>query len=173
MKKLLLFCLFLLAGITTYTLQAQSTYRIYLRLTDAGGTLTGPVSSLPGVTGGNFFALGCAEHRFDMPPSGGGANHSPYLVTRSFDPTTSPYIRQRMHSGNSYSVEVFFVRDNGSTQTTEFRVRLENAFITRITTASDSNALQETLSFEYGQIIWTDMITNSSRGWDLVNNVAL
>ena len=115
MKKLLLFCLFLLAGITTYTLQAQSTYRIYLRLTDAGGTLTGPVSSLPGVTGGNFFALGCAEHRFDMPPSGGGANHSPYLVTRSFDPTTSPYIRQRMHSGNSYSEEVFFVRSEEHT----------------------------------------------------------
>lgn len=179
MKKLFLNCYLWLAVMLVSTAQAQTTYDLYMRISDRSGVITGPVSSIPGITGGNFFQLGCTEHQFEIVLSSGPGPvnslpaHSPYLVTRTFDPTTSPMLRLGLNTREMYDVEIYFVTDNGSTQATEFSVELNNALITKITTAADMNALQETFSFAYDTIRWTDVVNGRSFGYDLINNVAL
>lgn len=162
----LLVCAFVSVGTS---LSAQSNFQIFMRLDNGNGILPGQVASLPGVPGTDFFQVGCTEHQFES--TGPAApTHSPYLITHPFDPLTSPLVRQNMNAGNSFTVEIFFMQDNAGTLTPYFGVTLQNASITKVTTAADGNALQETLSFSYGQIIWHDLINSTSRGWDLVLN---
>lgn len=151
---------------------AQTSYQIYLRIDDGNGPLPGPVATLPGVTGSNFFPVGCTEHQFEAVGMA-APSHSPYLVTKPFDPATSPLLRQQVHQNASYTVELFFMADNGGVLSAYFGVRLENAVLQKITTAADGNDLQETLSLVYDRIIWRDLINGTSRGWDLTLNQAI
>lgn len=168
MKFIRFLVLITLVGMSI-SLSAQSNFQIFMRLDNGNGILPGQVASLSGVPGTDFFQVGCTEHQFES--TGVSAPvHSPYLITHPFDPLTSPLVRQNMNAGNSFTVEVFFMQDNAGTLTPYFGVTLLNASITKITTAADGNALQEILSFSYGQIIWHDLINNNSRGWDLVLN---
>lgn len=163
---LLLLCVFLGFGTS---LTAQSNYQIFMRLDNGNGILPGPVASLPGVGGTDFYPVGCTEHQFES--TGVSAPiHSPYLITHPFYPATSPLIRQNMNAGNTFTVEIFFMQDNAGVLSPYFGVTLQNATMTKVTTAADGNALQETLAFSYGQIIWYDLINNTSSGWDLQLN---
>lgn len=168
MKPIYLFwlCVFLSIGTS---LTAQSNYQIFMRLDNGNGILPGPVASLPGVGGTDFYPVGCTEHQFES--TGASApSHSPYLITHPVHPVSSPLIRQNMNAGNTFTVEIFFMQDNAGTLSPYFGVTLQNATMTKVTIAADGNDLQETLSFSYGQIIWHDLINNNSRGWDLVLN---
>lgn len=177
MKTLNFFILILLGLILLSPSHAQTTYEMFVRLSDASGVITGPISSVPGVSGGNFFQVGCAEHQVEAAsastpggPVTGLATQNPYLITRAFDPASSPYLRQQLHTNNTYTVDLYFVSVNGATRNTIFQVRLQNATLNKFTTAADSNGLQETLAFLYDSIIWTDVATGTSRGWDVFNN---
>lgn len=152
--------------------QAQS-YQVFMRLTEGtNNVLPGPLPSLSGVAGSDFHAVGCTEHKMEQVGLA-QISHSPYLITYPFYPPLAPYLRQRMHLSPVFIVELFFMQDNGGTLAPYFGVRLENARLTGITTAADSNDLQETLSFAYDRIYWLDLVNNSSRGWDVANGQAL
>ncbi|MCI4667169.1 MAG: type VI secretion system tube protein Hcp [Bacteroidia bacterium] len=160
---------------------AQTTYEMYMFISDAGGPIRGPISSIPGVASVNgFFQLGCTEHQMEWPagtspggPASGRATQNPFLLTRDFDPGSSPYIRQQLHTLNRFTVDIYYVANNGSTRTTVFNTRLGNAYLVRLTTAADNNGLQETLGFLYDTISWNDIVNGTSRGWDVVNNMSL
>lgn len=144
-------------------------YQLFMRLSDPGGALPGPIASLPGITGSGFYQIGCTEHKFEN--SGASVtNHSPYLITQPVHAETSPLIRQHLNQGTSFTVEIFFMEVNGGTLTPYFGVRLNNASLSTITVAADESALQETLAFRYNQIIWYDLVNSLNWGWDLVLN---
>jgi type VI protein secretion system component Hcp len=169
MKKTFL----LLSFLAVACLASAQSYQVFMRLTEGtNSVLPGPVPSLSGVAGSDFHAVGCTEHKMEQPGIAPVA-HSPYLITYPFYPPLSPYLRQRMHLNTAFTVELFFMQDNAGTLTPYFGVRLENARLNGVTTAADSNDLQETLSFVYDRIYWLDLINNTSRGWDVANGQAL
>lgn len=82
------------------SLTAQSNYQIFMRLDNGNGILPGPMASLPGVGGTDFYPVGCTEHQFES--TGASApSHSPYLITHLVNPSTSPLIRQNMNAGGN------------------------------------------------------------------------
>lgn len=147
-------------------------YQLYLRISEGGTPLPGPVAAVSGLPGADFHQVGCTGHQMAQPAQS-QPEFEPYLVTYPFFPASSAYLRQRMFLQTLWTVELFFMQDNGGSLTPYFGVRLEDARLNQITTAASGTDLQETLSFSYGRIYWLDLVNNTSRGWDLVNNLAL
>jgi type VI protein secretion system component Hcp len=169
MKKLRL--LALLAGLllTSGFLSAQNV-QIYASITG----INGPVASVPGLSATNLFPVGCAEHQMQRPPGSGLADHLPLVITKPIDPASSPFLRQALSAGGSFTrVELFYLQDNGGSFQHIFTVRIDGAVLTQVTTGADSNGLQENFHFTYSAIYWADPIGGTTRGWDLINNVPL
>lgn len=169
MKKLslilLLACLLVAPGL----LFAQNV-QIYASITGVNG----PVASVPGLSATDLFPVGCAEHQMQRLQGTSQADHLPLVITKPIDPASSPFLRQALSAGNSFSrVELYYLQNNGGSFQHIFTVRIDGAIIRQITTGVDANGLQETFHFVYQAIYWTDPISGVSRGWDLVNNVAL
>jgi type VI secretion system secreted protein Hcp len=140
---------------------------------DAVGTLVIDGNTLPVLS----FSAGVSNPATIGGGSGGGSGKASFSSFNVMTPVSamSPVILAAVASGKHFPTAVFTGTLGAGSATATLKYELENVIVESSQHSGSAGGASESLSIVFGKVKWTytDSAGTVTRGWDIVNNVAI